>query len=136
MGQDEFIYQKTTHSIRVLVNPFFLEEDSAPDDEFYIWACQIRIENWGDQTLQLMRRSWHITDGYGQVQIIEGEGVVGEQPLFYPGDSFEYTSSVPLQSPTGFMKGIYDFEDEDGNVLKIEIPCFSLDSPYLVAAVN
>jgi ApaG protein len=79
-----------------------------------------------------MRRTWRITDSRGRTQTVEGEGVVGQQPLLEPGEAFEYTSGTPLDTPSGFMAGVYHMvATESGEAFDIEIPAFSLDSPYL-----
>ena len=103
---------------------------SAPSDGQYFWAYHIRIQNEGDETVQLKNRYWRITDARGQIQEVRGAGVVGEQPVLRPGDSFEYTSGTPLGTPSGIMMGTYEMEREDGDRFDVEIPAFSLDSPH------
>jgi ApaG protein len=124
------MYTKTTQGIVVTVQPFYLEDQSSPSDNHYVWAYRVRIENKGTRTLQLMRRHWIITDGIGHVQEVKGPGVVGEQPVLRPGDGYEYTSGTPLPTPSGIMHGSYEMEDEAGEVLEVVIPAFSLDSPH------
>ena len=84
------MYSETTQSIRITVEPTFLEDQSAPEEFHYFWAYQVKIENLGDVTVQLMRRHWRITDSYGNTHEVRGDGVVGEQPILAPGESFEY----------------------------------------------
>lgn len=124
------MYTKTTQGIVVTVQPFYLEDQSSPADNHYVWAYRVRIENKGSVTWQLMRRHWIITDGIGHVQEVKGPGVVGEQPVLAPGDGYEYTSGTPLPTPSGIMHGSYEMEDGQGNVLDVAIPAFSLDSPH------
>jgi ApaG protein len=124
-------YTKTTRGIRVSVRPFYLEDQSQPDEGRYVWAYRVTIENQGGQTVQLLRRTWHITNGLGRVQHVHGEGVVGEQPTLEPGESFEYTSGTPLDTPTGFMVGDYHMVlPGSGETFDVGIPTFSLDSPH------
>jgi ApaG protein len=124
-------YSKTTHGIRVTVRPFFLEDQSRPEDNQYVWAYQVKIENLGRDTVQLLRRTWHITDANGRTLHVHGAGVVGEQPVLEPGESFEYTSGTPLETPSGFMTGFYHMVIvASGETFDVAIPTFSLDSPY------
>ncbi len=124
-------YSATTRAIRVTVQAFFLEDQSLPENDQFAWAYTVRIENQGRETVQLMRRTWQITDGHGRVQEVHGAGVIGEQPVLEPGDSFEYTSGTPLETPTGFMVGWYHMvETTTGEAFDIAIPAFSLDSPH------
>ncbi|MCG8593681.1 MAG: Co2+/Mg2+ efflux protein ApaG [Kiloniellales bacterium] len=124
------MYSEKTRSIRVTVEPAYLDDQSAPEDNHYVWAYHVRIENEGQQTVQLVNRYWHITDALGQVQEVRGAGVVGEQPVLEPGSSFEYTSGTPLPTPSGIMMGSYEMEDTRGGRFSVAIPAFSLDSPY------
>jgi ApaG protein len=124
------MYTKTTRSITVTVKPFFLEEQSAPDDARFVWAYHVRIENGGSETVRLRNRYWRITDSLGRIQEVRGAGVVGEQPTLKPGEAFEYTSGTPLPTPSGIMVGAYQMENAGGEVFDIDIPAFSLDSPH------
>ncbi len=130
------MYSSTTHDIRVTVQPVFLEEQSSPDDHQFVWAYQVRIENLGDRTVRLRNRYWSITDAEGRTQEVRGTGVVGEQPLLRPGDSFEYTSGCPLTTPSGVMVGSYEMEAETGERIEVAIPAFSLDSPHQKVRLN
>lgn len=123
------MYRAVTHQIEVIVEPSFLPERSSAEHGRYFWAYTIVIVNAGDKTVQLMTRHWVITDGTGRNQEVRGEGVVGEQPVLEPGERFEYTSGVPLPTPSGFMTGSYHMVTEDGEPFDIDIPAFSLDSP-------
>lgn len=124
------MYSKTTRDIEVSVEPIYLEEHSSPEESHFVWAYQVRIANRGDETVQLRDRYWHITDAQGRVQEVRGSGVVGEQPVLRPGESFEYMSGTPLSTPSGIMVGRYYMESETGERFDVEIPAFSLDSPY------
>ena len=124
------MYSSTTDSITVTVEPVYLDDQSEPDDNHFVWAYHVRIENNGKQTVQLRTRYWQITDGRGRVQEVRGDGVVGEQPVLEPGDVFEYTSGTPLATPSGIMVGSYKMRTDDGDLLNVDIPAFSLDSPY------
>jgi ApaG protein len=130
------MYTSTTHGILVSVEPTFLDNQSAPDENHYVWAYKVRIENGGAETVQLKTRYWRITDSLGQVQEVRGAGVVGEQPVLDPGDSFEYTSGTPLPTPSGIMVGAYQMETPQGRQFEIEIPAFSLDSPHQEVRLN
>ena len=124
------MYSATTQTITVKVEPTFLDNQSVPDEDRYVWAYHVRIENNGSHTVQLIDRHWRITDWQGNTQEVRGEGVIGEQPVLRPGTFFEYTSGTPLPTPSGFMAGTYGMESADGNRFEVEIPAFSLDSPY------
>jgi ApaG protein len=129
-------YAETTRSIRVSVDPIFLEDQSNPMENHFVWAYHVRIENQGRETVQLRNRYWHITDGIGRVQEVRGAGVVGEQPILRPGESYEYTSGTPLPTPSGIMRGAYEMESVAGERFEITVPAFSLDSPYERARIN
>ena len=130
------MYNAVTRQISVTVTPHFIEDQSDPEDNHYVWAYQVNIENAGSETGQLISRYWPITDANGQVQEVRGDGVVGEQPVLRPGESFEYTSGTPLSTPSGIMVGRYQMETKGGEGFEIEIPAFSLDSPYQRTSLN
>ena len=130
------MYQETTNAISVTVKPVYLEDQSSPEDDHFVWAYWVKIENQGADTVQLRNRYWRITDSQGQVQEVRGAGVVGEQPVLKPGESFEYTSGTPLSTPSGIMLGTYQMEGNDGGTFDVAIPPFSLDSPYEGARPN
>ncbi len=130
------MYSETTKEITVTVKPFYLEEQSSPDENHYVWAYHVRIENRGAATVQLRTRHWRITDSNGQTQEVRGAGVVGEQPRLEPGESFEYTSGTPLTTPSGIMVGSYQMQMETGEVMDVAIPAFSLDSPHQAVNLN
>ena len=130
------MYQTTTRSIEVTVKPFYLEDQSSPREDHFVWAYWVRIENQGQETVRLRNRHWKITDALGRMQEVRGPGVVGEQPSLEPGEVFEYTSGTPLSTPSGIMVGSYEMEDAGGGKFDVEIPAFSLDSPHEGAKIN
>ena len=130
------MYSETTRSIKVTVKPVYLEEQSSPDEEHYVWAYHVRIENRGRETVRLKSRHWRITDNRGRIEEVRGPGVVGEQPLLHPGESFEYTSGTPLPTPSGIMVGSYQMETKAGERFEVRIPAFSLDSPHQPVRLN
>jgi ApaG protein len=130
------MYQETTRSILVSVEPTYLDDQSAPDEAHFVWKYHVRIENKSALTVQLRNRYWRITDSLGRVQEVRGAGVVGEQPILHPGETYEYTSGTPLKTPSGIMVGTYEMESETGEIFDIVIPAFSLDSPYQPKRLN
>jgi ApaG protein len=117
--------------VRVTVRSFFLADQSQPDEGRFVWAYRVWIENQGDQPVQLLKRTWEITDATGRTQQVHGDGVVGEQPRLGPGERFEYTSGTPLRTPSGFMVGTYHMvAPESGENFDVAVPAFSLDSPH------
>ena len=130
------MYRTVTDGIAVSVEPFFLPEQSDPDGKRFVWAYRVTIENGSDETVQLLSRFWHITDGAGRVEEVRGPGVVGEQPVLNPGDSFQYTSGCPLSTPSGIMVGSYTMESAEGRRFDAAIPAFSLDLPNARRSVN
>ncbi len=130
------MYEATTRAIRIRVTPHYLEEQSSPDDNEFFWAYTVDITNEGEETVQLRSRVWRITDGHGQTEEVRGPGVVGETPTIRPGASFSYTSGCPLRTPSGIMVGSYQMADGNGQLFDVEIPAFSLDSPFAVRSVN
>lgn len=130
------MYRAVTRNIEVMVTPRFLSDRSAPDKGQFFWAYTIEISNNGIETVQLKTRYWHITDAFGRVQEVRGAGVIGEEPVIGPGKSFEYTSGVPLQTPSGIMTGRYGMVTDDGEHFDIEIPAFSLDSVHAPRTIN
>ncbi len=123
------LYQAITKEIAVSVIPTYLEAQSMPESSQYFWAYRVIIENQGRETVQLLSRHWMITNARGDLTEVKGAGVVGEQPVLKPGESYEYTSGAPLNTTSGMMGGAYQMESESGERFDIEIPTFSLDSP-------
>ena len=130
------MYSEITRDIRITVRPFYLEDQSSPEEMHFVWAYHVRIENQGADTVQLRNRYWRITDSLGRVQEVRGAGVVGEQPVLKPGEAFEYTSGTPLTTPSGIMVGTYQMESEKGELFDVKIPAFSLDSPHQAVRLN
>lgn len=130
------MYTATTHGIKVTATPHYLPAQSAPHEGVYIWAYVIIIENQSPHTVQLLNRYWSITDDRGNHQEVRGPGVVGEQPVLKPGESFRYSSGTHLAAPSGIMRGSYQMVREDGTILDVDIPAFSLDSEEKAGLVN
>jgi ApaG protein len=130
------MYRALTRDIEVVVEPFYLEDQSDPDDDRYVWSYRIVISNNSNVAVRLVMRYWHITDQNGQVDEVTGPGVVGEQPRLGPGDTYEYSSGCPLDTPSGMMFGHYQMETDNGEVFDVDIPAFSLDSPGLMRTLN
>ena len=124
-----FPHAARTEDVIVRVSVSFLPEQSELEKERWLWAYHIRIENCGEAPVQLMTRHWFITDGNGRQQEVEGEGVVGEQPMIGPGESFDYVSGCPLATPNGVMEGSYRMIRTDGTQFDAEIPRFPLAGP-------
>ena len=129
-------YRETTRAITVTVRPSFLDEQSRPEDNYFVWAYEVTILNGGPETVTLKTRYWKIMNANGQVQEVRGAGVVGEQPTLTPGQRFEYTSGCPLSTASGFMSGSYQLETANGEAFNVVIPAFSLDSPHAQARVH
>ena len=130
MGYILKMYSKTTNGVTVTVTPYFLDDQSSPQEGHFVWAYQVNITNSGDTSIKLNHRNWLIIDANGKVINVQGEGVVGEFPIIKPGETFEYTSGTPLKTNSGIMQGFYLVSHQDGKKMKIDIPTFSLDSPY------
>ena len=128
-----FPHAAETGGVVVRVSVSYLPEQSEPKRGRWFWAYHIRIENQGAQAVQLLTRHWVITDGRGARHSVEGEGVVGEQPLIEPGDSFDYVSGCPLATPTGHMQGSYRMVGEDGERFDVAIPKFALTAPAVTS---
>ncbi|MXO90656.1 Co2+/Mg2+ efflux protein ApaG [Pontixanthobacter aquaemixtae] len=114
-------------TVRVAVN--FLPEQSQPEAGKWFWVYHIRIENGSDQTVQLQSRHWRITDARGMVNHVDGEGVVGEQPILAPGQTHDYVSGCPLTTPSGTMEGFYTFTNRQNEAMEVRIPFFPLTAP-------
>ena len=125
-----------TRQIEVKVIPRFMPERSSPENGYFFWAYTITLTNLGRETVQLKTRHWRITDANGRLQEMRGTGVVGEQPVLKPGQNYEYTSGVPLPTPSGFMVGSYGMVTETGEPFDIDIPAFSLDLPQEGRTIN
>ena len=122
-----------TRGVRVLVRACFVPERSRPDRNEWCFAYRIRIQNEGEEAVQLESRHWIITDGNGRSEEVRGRGVVGEEPVLEPGSFFEYTSYCPLPSPVGFMSGRYQMVTRGGDRFDAQIARFRL---FVPSAVN
>jgi ApaG protein len=130
-------YEARTRDILVRVRAFYLDDQSEPDESRFVWAYRVALENHGTETVQLLRRTWHITDASGRTEHVHGDGVVGEQPVLRPGEAFEYVSGTPLPTPSGFMTGQYHMVIKpSGEAFDVAIPSFSLDSPHADGRVH
>jgi ApaG protein len=119
----------TTRGVRVEVQSTFIPDRSSPQQNHYFFAYQVRISNVGEETVHLLSREWTITDADGNVEQVNGPGVVGEQPVLEPGESFEYTSFCPLHTAIGSMHGSYQMVGADGERFDAKITPFSLAVP-------
>ncbi len=119
-------------SIDVSVETQYIKEQSKPDQDFYVFSYTITITNNGIETAQLMTRHWVITDANSKVQEVHGDGVVGEQPILKPGESFVYTSGTMIETPVGTMQGSYGMMDENGNSFDATINEFILATPRVL----
>ncbi len=127
-----FPYSETTRGLTVRVSVSYLPEQSEPGHGRWFWAYHIRIENNGEMAAQLMTRHWLITDARGAKNVVEGEGVIGEQPIIEPDDAYDYVSGCPLTTPNGTMEGSYQMLGEDGSLFDVAIPRFILSAPVSV----
>ncbi len=126
-----FPYVEETRSVIVRVSVNYLPEQSEPQGGRWLWAYHIRIENHGDMAVQLLTRRWEIRDARNTVHMVEGEGVVGEQPVVKPGGSYDYVSGCPLNTSSGAMVGTYQMIGEDGSRFDVAIPRFDLRAPVV-----
>lgn len=129
-------YEAVTAGVRVRVLPAYEEEQSEPDEGYFFWTYTVEILNERDTPVQLRSRVWHITDAHGHVEEVRGPGVVGQTPTIEAGQSFSYTSGCPLSTVSGIMVGSYQMVDAEGALFDVEVPAFSLDSPFVSKSVN
>ena len=115
-----------TARVSVHVQSQYVASQSSPDDDRYVFAYTITIRNLGRSSVQLLGRYWLITNGNGRETEVQGEGVVGEQPLIAPGNEFQYTSGAVIETPMGTMQGHYVMVDEQGDTFHVEVPVFRL----------
>ncbi|MCC5981041.1 MAG: Co2+/Mg2+ efflux protein ApaG [Oceanicaulis sp.] len=130
------MYKSETKGVIIRVAPDYLETESEPDEDRYVWSYTVEIENHSGEPIQLLTREWHITDARGRTRIVRGDGVVGEQPVIEPGASFRYTSGAPLTTPSGFMSGEYGMRGANGETFAAPVPAFALDTPYDMPATR
>lgn len=119
----------TTRGVRVQVVSLYIPERSTPEDDAYFFAYRVRISNLGGEPIRLLSRHWVITDGEGEVEEVQGDGVVGEQPHLQPGEGFEYTSACPLSTRVGTMQGTYQMVTDEGDGFDAQIAPFTLAVP-------
>ena len=132
----DHVYEAETRGVRVRVATSYLPQQSDPEEGRWVWSYVIDIENDSGETVQLVDRHWIITDALGRVEEVQGPGVVGEQPVLEPGDSYQYTSGCPLGTDSGVMVGSYGMITERGERFEAAIPAFSLHLPGADRAVN
>lgn len=130
------MYAETTHDIEVIAEPWYRPDQSDADSGRFVWSYRITIINRSQKTVQLKSRYWRILDATGYVKEVRGPGVVGDQPILGPDDSYQYVSGCPLPTPSGTMVGHYEFVDAQGDGLRINIPAFSLDIPDMKRVLN
>ena len=132
----EYPYSEITHKIRVSVFTNYLNDQSEPNNNIWIWSYHILIENNNYYYVQLIDRYWKITDSSGNTNEVEGEGVIGKQPNIKAGGYFEYSSGTPLKESSGFMTGTYGMKWKNNEYFKVNIPTFSLDMPSNDIIIN
>ena len=125
----EMVYEAVTDGVVVRARPVYLPDQSDPEENHWVWAYRIEIENHGAEAVQLLARRWTITDSAGRTQEVRGPGVVGEQPVIQPGERYAYSSGCPLTTPSGAMVGAYQMTRAGGELFEAAIPAFSLDTP-------
>jgi ApaG protein len=124
--------EAVTRGIRVKVRAKYAPEHSSPQRNRWFFAYTVTIENEGDERTQLLTRHWIISDAHGNVEEVQGPGVIGEQPVIDPGEQFEYTSGCPLPTPFGSMRGTYQMVTPLGDVFDVDLAPFALSEPYSV----
>lgn len=129
-------YEKATEGIRVWVHPSFSLAESDPAEGTFVFSYKVNLANEGLQPAQLLFRHWRIHDSAAGDSIVDGDGVIGQQPLLAPGDSHEYSSYCKLRSPVGYMEGYYTFTRPDGRRFRVEIPRFQLNGPFVLPAAG
>ena len=130
------MYERETKCIRVAVKPAYLDDQSDTEDDRYVWAYTVTIENRGSEPVQILSRYWNIMDATGRVHEVRGPGVVGAQPVIAPGEKFQYTSGCPLETASGTMQGRYQMMIPSGESFEAEIPVFLLESPYELRQIH
>ena len=135
-GADAGIYEARTRDIVVRVSPVYLPDESSPEEGLWMWAYTVEIENHGLETVQLVARTWRITDALNRHSEVEGSGVVGEQPELRPREAFRYVSNCPLPTPSGAMVGHFQMMTAAGEAFDAAIPEFSLHLPGAARRVN
>lgn len=129
-------YEAVTDGVRIRVLPEYEEDQSEPDESYFFWTYTVEIFNEREAPVKLQSRVWQITDADGHTEEVRGPGVVGQTPVIEAGQSFSYTSGCPLSTASGIMVGSYQMIDADGTLFEVQIPAFSLDSPYVSQSLN
>jgi len=129
-------YVAITNNIHITVWPEFIDSKSSAIGDLFIWAYHVRIDNKSSENLKLVSRYWRIIDEKGIIQEVNGEGVIGEQPLIAPNASYQYSSGVHLRYPSGIMTGKYQMRKDSGEIFDVKIPNFSLDVPSVKSVIN
>ena len=129
-------YREATNGFEVTVEPQYQPTHSEPQNGSWVWSYRVHIQNHSDRAARLLTRWWEITDGYGDIRVVEGPGVVGQTPRIEPGDSFEYHSGCPLTTPSGSMRGRYTMQPDRGEAFEIAIPLFVLVLPDHQRSLN
>lgn len=129
-------YEKATEGIRVWVRPSFSLAESDPAEGTFVFSYQVGLANEGMEPARLLFRHWRIHDSAAGDSVVDGEGVIGQQPLLAPGDSHEYKSFCVLRSPVGYMEGYYTFARSDGSRFRVEVPRFHLSGPLVLPATG
>ena len=124
--------EATTEGVNVKVESFYVDLNSIPEENFYVFAYLVKIKNISQRTVKLLRRHWIITDSNGEINDVKGEGVVGEKPILKPGDEYQYNSGSHLKSPMGTMQGSYIMTNTEGIEFEVNIPCFTLAVPGII----
>ncbi|MDV3239996.1 MAG: Co2+/Mg2+ efflux protein ApaG [Gammaproteobacteria bacterium] len=124
--------QSPNYAVEVSVESMYVEAQSVPESQRYVFAYTVTIRNTGDVPAKLLSRHWIITDSNGKIQEVRGEGVVGEQPHLRPGESFQYTSGTVIETAVGSMRGSYQMIADDGVEFDAEIPAFTLSVPRVL----
>ena len=132
----ELTYSTITHNVKINATPVYSPIESEPHKHHYVWHYHIHIENNSPERLQLLKRHWIIISANGHVKEVHGSGVLGVQPILNPHEGFEYSSETSLITPSGLMVGKYDMAKDDGSIIQVDVPAFSLDSPYSLALKN
>lgn len=130
------MFSQTTYNIEVKVQPSFVDHESSPEDGVYVWAYEVEIANRGHEPIRVRNRRWNIVNASGEMIEVSGEGVIGKQPLIPPGETWTYVSYTNLSSASGMMFGSYECERNQGELINVGIPAFSLDSPYQTQLPN
>lgn len=130
------MYKAITNSIEVTAEPWYRPDQSDIDIGRHVWSYRITIVNHSDRSVQLVARYWRIVDETGHIEEVRGPGVVGEQPILGPDESYQYVSGCPLMTQSGTMAGYYEMLDDSGSPFRVTIPAFSLDLPDAKRVLN